>query len=54
VLEVEVAAKLAKTRCRIYEVGVSYSGRTYLEGKKVNWKDGVRAIYAILRYNLFP
>jgi glycosyltransferase involved in cell wall biosynthesis len=52
--EVEIAAKLAKTRCRIYEVGVSYSGRTYLEGKKVNWKDGVRAIYAILRYNLFP
>jgi glycosyltransferase involved in cell wall biosynthesis len=52
--EVEVAAKLARTRCRIYEVGVSYSGRTYLEGKKVNWKDGVRAIYAILRYNLFP
>ena len=52
--EVEVAAKLARTHCRIYEVGVSYSGRTYLEGKKVNWKDGVRAIYAILRYNLFP
>ncbi len=52
--EVEIAAKLAKTRCRIYEVGVSYSGRTYLEGKKVNWKDGVHAIYAILRYNLLP
>ena len=52
--EVEIAAKLAKARCRIYEVGVSYSGRTYEEGKKVNWKDGVRAIYAILRYNLFP
>lgn len=52
--EVEIAAKLAKARCRIYEVGISYSGRTYLEGKKVNWKDGVRAIYAILRYNLFP
>ena len=52
--EVEIAAKLAKARCRIYEVGISYSGRTYAEGKKVNWKDGVRAIYAILRYNLFP
>jgi glycosyltransferase involved in cell wall biosynthesis len=52
--EPEITAKLAKTRCRIYEVGISYSGRTYAEGKKVNWKDGVRAIYAILRYNLFP
>jgi glycosyltransferase involved in cell wall biosynthesis len=51
--EVEVAAKLAKARCRIYEVGISYSGRTYDEGKKVNWKDGVRAIYAILRYSVF-
>ncbi len=51
--EVEIAAKLAKARCRIYEVGVSYSGRTYGEGKKANWKDGVHAIYAILRYNLF-
>jgi glycosyltransferase involved in cell wall biosynthesis len=52
--EPEITAKLAKARCRIYEVGISYSGRTYAEGKKVNWKDGVRAIYAILRYNLFP
>jgi glycosyltransferase involved in cell wall biosynthesis len=51
--EPEITAKLAKTRCRIYEVGISYSGRTYEEGKKVNWKDGFRAIYAILRYNLF-
>ena len=51
--EVEIAAKLAKAHCRIYEVGISYSGRTYDEGKKVNWKDGVRAIYAIVRYNLF-
>jgi glycosyltransferase involved in cell wall biosynthesis len=50
----EITAKLSKTRCRIYEVGVSYNGRTYAEGKKVNWKDGVYAIYAILRYNLFP
>jgi glycosyltransferase involved in cell wall biosynthesis len=52
--EVEIAAKLAKAHCRIYEVGISYSGRTYDEGKKVNWKDGFRAIYAILRYNIFP
>jgi glycosyltransferase involved in cell wall biosynthesis len=51
--EAEVTAKLAKAGCRIYEVGISYNGRTYEEGKKVNWKDGVRAIYAILRYNLF-
>src|SRR5881409_4347177 len=51
--EPEVTAKLAKARCRIYEVGISYNGRTYSEGKKVNWKDGVHAIYAILRYNLF-
>lgn len=50
--EVEIAAKLAKTRCRIYEVGISYSGRTYDQGKKVNWKDGVSAVFAILRYNL--
>jgi glycosyltransferase involved in cell wall biosynthesis len=52
--EPEVTAKLARTRCRIYEVGISYNGRTYSEGKKVNWKDGFRAIYAIVRYNLFP
>lgn len=51
--EVEIAAKLAKARCRIYEVGISYSGRTYDQGKKVNWKDGVSAICAIVRYNLF-
>jgi glycosyltransferase involved in cell wall biosynthesis len=52
--EPEVTAKLAKARCRIYEVGISYNGRTYSEGKKVNWKDGFQAIYAIVRYNLFP
>jgi len=51
--EPEVTAKLAKINCRIYEVGISYNGRTYSEGKKVNWKDGFHAIYAILRYNLF-
>ena len=51
--EVEIPAKLAKARYRIYEVGISYNGRTYSEGKKVNWKDGIHAIYAIVRYNLF-
>jgi glycosyltransferase involved in cell wall biosynthesis len=53
-VEGEITAKLAKTPCRIYEVGISYKGRTYAEGKKVSWKDGLRAIYAIVRYNLFP
>ena len=51
-VEPEIIAKLARTGCRIYEVGISYSGRTYAEGKKVNWKDGVRAVYAIFKYNL--
>lgn len=51
--EPEITAKLARTRCRIYEVGISYSGRTYEEGKKVTWKDGFRAIYAIIKYNFF-
>jgi len=51
-IEPEIIAKLARTGCRIYEVGISYSGRTYAEGKKVNWKDGVRAVYAIFKYNL--
>ena len=51
-VEPEIIAKLARPGCRIYEVGISYSGRTYAEGKKINWKDGVRAIYAIVKYNL--
>src|SRR5216110_2185094 len=51
-VEPEIIAKLARTDRRIYEVGISYSGRTYAEGKKVSWKDGVRAIYAIMKYNL--
>ena len=51
--EPEFTAKVAKLRCRVYEVGISYDGRTYEEGKKVTWKDGVRAIYAIGKYNLF-
>lgn len=50
--EPEITAKVAKLNCRIYEVGISYYGRTYAEGKKIGWKDGVRAIYCILKYNL--
>lgn len=50
--EPEITAKLAKKRCSIYEVGISYSGRTYEEGKKIGWKDGVRAIFVILKYGL--
>lgn len=51
--EPEITAKVAKTGCRIYEVGISYYGRTYQEGKKIGWRDGFRAIYCILKYNLF-
>ena len=49
--EPEITAKLAKLHLRIYEVGISYSGRTYDEGKKIGWRDGVRAIYCIVRYS---
>jgi glycosyltransferase involved in cell wall biosynthesis len=49
--EPEITAKVARLGCRIYEVGISYHGRTYEEGKKIGWKDGVRAIYCILKYN---
>ena len=49
--EPEITAKLARARWRIYEVGISYSGRTYDEGKKIGWRDGVRAIYCIVRYS---
>ncbi|MGJ4745253.1 glycosyltransferase family 2 protein [Leptospira sp. SA-E8] len=52
--EPEITAKIAKIPdIRVYEVGISYYGRTYAEGKKIGWKDGFRAIYCILRYNLF-
>ena len=52
--EPEVTAKIARIpKIRIYEVGISYYGRTYEEGKKINWKDGFRAIYCIVKYNLF-
>ena len=49
--EPEVTAKISRQNLRIYEVGISYYGRTYSEGKKIGWKDGVRAIYCILKYN---
>ncbi len=52
--EPEVTAKIARIpQIRIYEIGISYYGRTYAEGKKINWKDGFRAIYCILKYNIF-
>jgi len=53
-IEPEITAKIARLtpRPRVYEVGISYSGRTYEEGKKIGWRDGVRALYCILRYNL--
>lgn len=50
--EPEITAKIAKLKCRIYEVGISYSGRTYKEGKKINWKDGFSAIRCIIKYNI--
>jgi len=50
--EPEITAKVARLGCRIYEVGISYSGRTYLEGKKIGWKDGLRALWCIFKYNL--
>lgn len=52
-IEPEITAKISKLKLRIYEVGISYYGRTYSEGKKIGWKDGLRAVYCILRYNIF-
>jgi glycosyltransferase involved in cell wall biosynthesis len=52
-VEPELTAKIAKAGSRVYEVGISYNGRTYEEGKKIGWRDGVRAIYVIVKYNLF-
>jgi hypothetical protein len=52
--EPEITAKLSRlTDIRIYEVGISYYGRQFKEGKKINWKDGIKAIFCIIRYNLF-
>ena len=50
--EPEITAKIAKRKLRVYEVGISYYGRTYEEGKKIGWKDGVRAIWCIVKYNV--
>jgi predicted acylesterase/phospholipase RssA len=50
--EPEITAKIARLKARIYEVGISYSGRTYAEGKKICWRDGVHALWCILKYNL--
>jgi glycosyltransferase involved in cell wall biosynthesis len=50
--EPEITAKVAKLKCKIYEVSISYYGRTYEEGKKIGWKDGFRAIWCILKYNI--
>lgn len=50
--EPEITAKVAKTGCRIYEVGISYDGRTYIEGKKIGWRDGLRTLACIFKYNL--
>ena len=53
-IEPELTARFARLRARIYEVPISYHGRTYAEGKKIGWKDGFAALWAIVRYNLFP
>ncbi len=50
--EPEITAKVAKLNCRIFEVGISYYGRTYAEGKKISWKDGIRSFWCIIKYNL--
>jgi hypothetical protein len=52
-VDAELIAKFARLGCRIKEVGITYNARTYAEGKKVRWKDGLRAIYVILKYGLF-
>ncbi|MDP3909500.1 MAG: glycosyltransferase family 2 protein [Gemmatimonadales bacterium] len=52
--EVELTARLAQARARVWELPISYSGRTYAEGKKITWRDGAAALFHILRYNLFP
>lgn len=51
--DAEFTAKISRLKCRIYEVGISYSGRTYAEGKKITWRDGIRVLYVILRYGIF-
>ena len=52
-IEPEITARIAQAKLRVYEVGISYKGRTYEEGKKINWKDGVAAVWHIIKFNLF-
>lgn len=52
-VEPEITAKVARSGCRLFEVGISYNGRTYEEGKKIGWRDGFRALYVIVKYNVF-
>ena len=52
-VEPEMTAKIARAGWRVYEIGISYNGRTYAEGKKINWKDGLQAIFTIIRFRLF-
>ncbi len=52
-IEPEITAKIARRHCRIYEMSISYSGRTYEQGKKIGWRDGFKALYCIVRYGLF-
>ena len=52
--EPEITAKVARLGCRIFEVGVSYAGRTYAEGKKIGWRDGLQAMWCIVKYNMRP
>jgi len=53
-IEPEITARIARARYRVFEVGISYGGRSYKEGKKIGWRDGVSAVWAIVRFNLFP
>jgi len=53
-IEVELTARLAQAGARIWELPISYSGRTYAEGKKITWRDGLAALFHILRHNMFP
>ena len=52
-IEPEITAKIAREKCRIFEIGISYYGRSYGEGKKIGWRDGFKAIYVIMRYGIF-
>ncbi|MFP4087616.1 MAG: glycosyltransferase family 2 protein [Desulfobacteraceae bacterium] len=52
-IEPELTARIAKKKCRVYEVGIPYYGRSYAEGKKIGWKDGFKAVYVIVKYGLF-